>query len=184
MLPWLSRKPYQSINYTLFQTKKAQKPYALGRQIFALPGHGYAALKYCLVASTARVLHCQEFQINLNVTPNYLLMIPLVAIKYEEILALPKRTVVLTFSVMDGRKQKSDFNCAASVSPGRKITVPCFLSVEEFKPGPPPSRMFLFAQRFEVFRDPAAVPSLLTANSLQRTPRRGLRFNLVPGAIP
>ena len=166
-----------------FSDQKGPKPYALGRQIFALLGHGYAALKYCLVASTARVLHCQEFQINLNVTPNYL-MIPLVAIKYEEISTLPKCTVVLTFSVMDGRKQKSDFNCAVPVSPGRKIRVPCFLSVEEFKPGPPPSRMFLFAQRFEVFRDPAAVPSLLTANSLQRTPRRGPRFNLVPGAIP
>ena len=75
-------------------------------------------------------------QINLNVTPNYWI-IPLVAIKYEEISTSPKCTVVLTFSVMDGRKQKSDFNCAAPVSPGRKITDSCFLSVEEFKPAPP-----------------------------------------------
>ena len=61
----------------------------------------YATLKYCLVASTARVLHCQEFQLNLNVTPNYL-MIPLVAIKYEEISILPKCTVVLTFRLWMG----------------------------------------------------------------------------------
>ena len=37
--------------YTLFQTKKAQKPYP----------KLYVALKYCLVASTVRLLHCQEF---------------------------------------------------------------------------------------------------------------------------
>jgi len=116
-------------------------------------------------------------QMNLNVIPNYW-MISLAAMKYEKTSTSPKCTVVLTFSVMDGRKQKSDFNCAAPVSPGRKITVPCFLSVEEFKPGPSPSRMFLFAQRFEVFCDPAPVPSFLTANSLQRS-RRGPRFNLV-----
>ena len=97
-------------------------------------------------------------------------MIPLVAIKYEEISTLPKCTVVLTLSVMDGRKQKSDFNCAVPVSPGRKIRVPCFLSVEEFKPGPPPSRMFLFAQRLEVFRDPAAAPSLPPRDSQKGPP--------------
>ena len=62
-----------------------------------------------------------------NPNANYW-MIPLVAIKYEEISTSPKCTVVLAFSVMDGRMQKSDFNCAAPVSPGREITVPCFLS--------------------------------------------------------
>ena len=178
----MSRKPYQSINYTLFQTKKAQKPYTLGRQIFAFPGHGYAALKYCLVASTARVLHCQEFQINLNVTPNYL-MIPLVAIKYEEISILPKCTVVLTFRLwMGGCKNLILIVRLQSTQAGKSRSHVFFLL------GPPPSRMFLFAQRFDVFCDPAAVPSLFTANSLQRTPtrtpRRGPRLNLVPRAFP
>ena len=50
----------------------------------------------------------------------------------------PKCIVFLTFSV--GKKQKSGFMLAA-VSLGRKITVPCFLSVGGFKPHPPPSRM-------------------------------------------
>ena len=66
----------------------------------------------------------------------------------------PKCIVFLTFSV--GKKQKSGFMLAA-VSLGRKITVLCFLSVEGFKPHPPPSQMFLFAQRFWRFCDLAAI---------------------------
>ena len=46
----------------------------------------------------------------------------------------PKCAVFLRFSVR--REQKSGF-VLASTSLGRNITVPCFLSVEEFKPHPP-----------------------------------------------
>ena len=59
----------------------------------------------------------------------------------------PKYIIFLTFSVR--RKPKSGF-CWLQRLRVRKIMVPCFLSDEESKPEPP-SEMFLFAQRFEVF---------------------------------
>ena len=43
-------------------------------------------------------------------------------------------------------------------------------SGEKFKPGPPPSRMFLFSQSLEVFRDPAAAPSLPPTDSQKGPP--------------
>ena len=81
--------------------------------------------------------------------------------------------------VMDGRKQKSDFNCAAPPAQAGKSRSHVFSLVKNLSPALPRLGCFcsLRVLKFSVIRRQLLV-------SLQRTPRRGPRFNLVPGAIP
>ena len=82
---------------------------------------------------------------------------------------LPKCTV---FFNVAAEEIKIWFWCCLQCLKVIKIKVWCFLSDEEFKPHPSPCRMFLFAQRFEVFCDLAIQsPVSLTATSLQPTPK-------------
>ena len=122
-----------------------------------------------------------------NVTPNYW-WIPLVVIKCRHRPNAPYfQTVFLTFSVRT--KQNIWFWCwlqcqgsvkhltSISYNAG-KITVQCFLSVEEFKPQPLPlSDVFVLSEIWSfLWSGGNIVPSLLTATSLQRTqkgPKRG-----------
>ena len=43
----------------------------MGSSVTLFKALNYAVLKYCLVASSARLLHCKQFLRMIHVTPNY-----------------------------------------------------------------------------------------------------------------
>ena len=95
----------------------------------------------------------------------------------------PKCTVFLRFSV---RWEQTSGFVLASTSLGRNIIRShVFFLLRNLSPTLP-SWMFLFrSESWSVLWSGGnTVPSLLMANSLQRTPSGGARFNLVPRAFP